>query len=56
MTDGPFIESAEQLTAYCVIDCASPERARAITGRVLGFHVTTVEVRPIHDSFGRGHT
>ena len=56
VTDGPFIESAEQLTAYYVIDCASPERARAIAGRVRDFHVTTVEVRPIHDSFGMGDT
>jgi hypothetical protein len=55
-TDGPFIEAAEQLTAYYVIDCASPERARAIAGRVLDFHVTAVEVRPIHDSFGMGDT
>lgn len=33
--DGPFIEAAEQLTAYYVVDCASPERARAIAERVL---------------------
>lgn len=55
-TNGPFIEAAEQLTAYHVIDCASPERARAIAERVLDFHVTAVEVRPIHDSFGMGDT
>jgi hypothetical protein len=51
-TDGPFIEATEQLTAYYVIDCASPERAYAIAERVLDFHVTAAEVRPIHDSFG----
>jgi hypothetical protein len=33
----------------------SPERARAIGERIL-FHVTAVEVRPIHDSFGIGGT
>jgi hypothetical protein len=54
--DGPFIKAAEQLTAYYVIDCASPERATAIAGRVLDFHVTAVEVRPIHDSFGMRDT
>jgi hypothetical protein len=55
-TDGPFIEAAEQLTAYYAIGCASPERARAIAGRVPDFHVTAVEVRPIHDSFGMAGT
>jgi len=50
--DGPFTAAAEQLTAYYMIDCASLERARAIAERVLDFHVTTVEVRPVHDSFG----
>ena len=50
--DGPFSQTADQLTAYYVIDCASPERARAIAERVLDFHVTAVEVRAIHDSFG----
>ena len=53
-TNGAFIEAAEQLAAYYVIDCASPDRARAIAGRVLDFHVTAVEVRPIHDSSGMG--
>jgi hypothetical protein len=51
-TDGPFIEATEQLTAYYVIDCASPERAYAIAEHILDFHVTAAEVRPIHDSFG----
>ncbi len=55
-TGGPFIEATEQLTAYYVIDCASPDRACAIAERVLDFHVTAVEVRPIHDSFGMGGT
>jgi hypothetical protein len=55
-TEGPFIDATEQLTAYYVIDCASPDRARTIAERVLDFHVTAVEVRPIHDSFGMGGT
>ena len=53
-TNEAFTEAAEQLTACYVIDCASPDRARAIAGHVLDFHVTAIEVRPIHDSFGRG--
>jgi hypothetical protein len=55
-TDGPFTAAGEQLTAYYMVDCASPERARAIAERVLDFHVTAAEVRPIHDSFGIGAT
>lgn len=54
LTDGqgPFVEATEQLTAYYVLECESLERARAIAERVLDFHVTAVEVRRIHDSFG----
>ncbi|MDC2954361.1 YciI family protein [Streptomyces gilvifuscus] len=53
-TQGPLTDGREQLTAYYVIDCASPERAREIAERVLDFHVVAVEVRPVHDSFGMG--
>ncbi|GLX98768.1 hypothetical protein Hesp01_67180 [Herbidospora sp. NBRC 101105] len=53
-TDGPLTGATLQLTAYHVVDCASPERAHAIANRVLDFHVVAVEVRPIHDSFGMG--
>ena len=35
---------------------SASDRARAIAGRVLDFHVTAVEIRPIHDSFGMGGT
>ncbi|MFJ5216790.1 YciI family protein [Streptomyces sp. NPDC088354] len=51
-TEGPFAGAAEQLTAYYVIECASPERAREIAGRVVDFHVVAVEVRAVHDAFG----
>lgn len=50
--EGPFAPGREQLTAYYVIDCQSAEHAAAIATRVLDFHVTAVEVREIHDSFG----
>jgi hypothetical protein len=54
VSGGPLVEpeSGAHLTAYYVVDCASPERAREIAERVLDFHVVAVEVRPIHDSFG----
>jgi hypothetical protein len=55
-TAGPFHATGEHLTAYYVVDCASPERAREIAERVLDFHVVTVEVRPIHDTFGMAGT
>jgi hypothetical protein len=53
-TAGPFAAAAEHVTAYYVLDCATPERARAIAERVLDFHVTAIEIRPVHDSFGMG--
>jgi hypothetical protein len=49
---GPFVSAREQLTAYYVIECESAARARSIAERVLDFHVTAVEVREVHDSFG----
>ncbi|MCZ0987901.1 YciI family protein [Streptomyces diastatochromogenes] len=52
--DGPLTDAAEQVTAYYVIECATPERAREIAERVLDFHVVAVEVRPVHDWFGMG--
>ena len=55
-TDGPFNKAVGQLTACYVIDCASPERTQAIAGRVLDFHITAIEVRLLHDSFGMGDT
>ncbi|MGW4564125.1 YciI family protein [Streptomyces sp. NPDC004561] len=52
--EGPLGAAAVHLTAYYVVDCATPERAREIAGRVLDFHVVAVEVRPVHDWFGMG--
>jgi hypothetical protein len=50
---GPLIGDAdEHLTAYYVVECASPERAQALAEHVLDHHVTSVEVRRIHDSIG----
>jgi len=47
-TNGPFAEAHEHLTAYCVVDCMSADRAREIARELLDFHVIAVEVRPIH--------
>jgi hypothetical protein len=53
-SEGPIAEAEEHLTAYYIVDCESPERARTIAERVLDFHVVAVEVRPVHDFFGMG--
>jgi hypothetical protein len=49
---GPLSAADEHMTAYYVIECDSPERARSIGERTLDHHVTAVEVREIHDSTG----
>jgi hypothetical protein len=51
-TDGPCHGGVEQLTAYYVLDCVDAARAEAVAARLLDFHVTSVEVRAVHDSFG----
>jgi hypothetical protein len=50
-TGGPLAADAtEHLTAYYEIDCETVERAREIAARLLDDHVTTVELRRIHDA------
>jgi hypothetical protein len=51
-TDGPLSTAREQLTAYYVVECDSSDDALGVAERILDFHVTSVEVRTIHDSFG----
>jgi hypothetical protein len=50
--DGPLAEAAEQLTAYHMLDCVDRGRALSIAERMLDSHVTSVEVRQVHDSVG----
>jgi hypothetical protein len=45
-------DADEHLTAYYVVECTSPERARALAEHLLDHHVTSVEVRRIHDVTG----
>ena len=50
-TAGPLAADAtEHLTAYYEIDCETVERAREIAARLLDDHVTSVELRRIHDA------
>jgi hypothetical protein len=48
ISTGPIGDTVEQLTAYYEIE-ASLERAQEIAARILDHHVTSVEVRRIHD-------
>ena len=47
VTDGPFVESKEQMAGYVVVDCATPERAEEIAGRFPDARFAVVEVRPL---------
>ena len=48
VTAGPIADAVEHLTAYYEIE-TTPEHAREIAARILDHHVTSVEVRFIHD-------
>ncbi|WP_271221314.1 YciI family protein [Streptosporangium carneum] len=47
ITDGPFVEAKEHLAGYCVIDCASEERALEIAARWPDAKICGMEVRGI---------
>jgi len=49
VTDGPFVESKEQMAGYFVVDCATPQRADEIAGRFPDARFAAVEVRPLMD-------
>jgi hypothetical protein len=48
-TDGPYVESKEQLAGYFVVDCDSRERATDIAARFPNALFGAVEVRPVMD-------
>ncbi|HMJ77815.1 MAG TPA: YciI family protein [Iamia sp.] len=52
VTDGPYLETKEQLAGYFVIDCDTPARAAEIAARFPDARLTAVEVRPIMTSGG----
>jgi hypothetical protein len=47
MTDGPFVESKEQLSGYYVFDCADLDTAVSWAAQVPGARHGAVEVRPL---------
>ena len=52
MTDGPFIETREQIAGYFLIDAKDLDEAVAIATRVPGAQIGTVEVRPVKEITG----
>jgi hypothetical protein len=46
-TDGPYVEAKEQLAGVFIVDCATPERAEEIAGRIPEARFSAVELRPI---------
>lgn len=47
VTDGPYLEAKEQLAGYCVVDCASIDRAVEIAARWPDARYWGMEVRPL---------
>jgi hypothetical protein len=47
VTDGPFVETREQLGDYFLIDSKDPDEAIAVAGRIPAARKGTVEIRPV---------
>lgn len=47
VTDGPFIETKEQLAGYFLVKAENQQQAIEIAQRVPGARIGTVEVRPL---------
>jgi hypothetical protein len=56
VTDGPFMETKEQLAGYFLIDAKDREEAIRIAERVPGARIGTVEVRPLIEITGLPET
>jgi hypothetical protein len=52
VTDGPFIETREQIAGYFLIDAKDLDEATQIAARVPGARIGTVEVRPLREISG----
>ncbi|HEY4396915.1 MAG TPA: YciI family protein [Acidimicrobiia bacterium] len=52
VTDGPFVESKEQLVGYTIVQCETPERAIEIAARWPDARYWALEVRPIMEPGG----
>jgi hypothetical protein len=52
VTDGPFIETREQIAGYFLIDAKDLNEAVSIAARVPGARIGPVEVRPLREITG----
>jgi hypothetical protein len=52
VTDGPFVETREQLAGYFLIEAKNRDEAIAIASRIPGARIGTVEVRPVRQVDG----
>jgi hypothetical protein len=52
VTDGPFIETREQIAGYFLIHAKDLDEAIGIATRVPGARIGTVEVRPVKEISG----
>lgn len=52
VTDGPFVETREQLAGYFLIEAKNLDEAIGIAARVPGARIGTVEVRPVKEIAG----
>lgn len=46
-SDGPYAEAKEVLASFSIIECATHDRALAITARIVDAVGDTVELRPV---------
>ena len=52
VTDGPFIETREQLAGYFLIEAKDLDEAIGIAGRVPGARIGGIEIRPVREIEG----
>jgi len=52
VTDGPFVETREQIAGYFLIDAKDLDEAISIAARVPGARIGTIEVRPVREITG----
>ncbi len=55
VTDGPFVETREQLAGYFLIEARDLNEAIGIAAGVPGGRIGTVEVRPVREIQGLPH-
>jgi hypothetical protein len=52
VTDGPFVETREQIGGYFLIDAPDLDEAIGIAARIPGARIGTVEIRPVTEVAG----